>query len=83
MSNYTKEDKCVGCGAHISEYHNTPCVYDPDFEPNWNWCDECESYHEPDFKEQEDASLPYCGDCLVPLHDCAHADIYKGERANK
>ena len=33
MSNYTKQDLCVGCGAHISEYHNTPCVYDPDFEP--------------------------------------------------
>lgn len=33
MSNYTKEDTCVGCGAHISEYHNIPCVYDPDFQP--------------------------------------------------
>ena len=33
--------------------------------------------------DQEDASLPYCGDCLVPLHDCAHADIYKGERGGK
>ena len=73
MSNYTKEDRCVGCGAHISEYHNIPCVYDPDFEPTQNEED----------TEQEEASLPYCGDCLVPLHDCAHADIYKGERGGK
>lgn len=33
MSNYTKEDTCVGCGAHISEYHYVPCVYDPEYEP--------------------------------------------------
>jgi hypothetical protein len=33
MSNYNREDRCVGCNAHISEYHDNGCVYDPDFEP--------------------------------------------------
>ena len=32
---------------------------------------------------QEDVGAPYCGDCLVPLNECAHAEIYKRERGGK
>lgn len=95
MSNYTKEDRCVGCDSHISEYHNTPCVYDPDFEPIRR-CVDCGYKLDDGYTQEEiqcgacynlsqniDQDDPYCGDCLVLLKDCAHLDTYKKERESK
>lgn len=71
------EDRCVDCDSHISEYHNTPCVYDPDFEPtHWEWCDECNEYHD---EENKKMSIVYCGDCLTDIKDCAHGYYLRRE----
>lgn len=29
----------------------------------------------------DDYSQPYCGDCLVPLVECVHQEIYKRGKA--
>jgi hypothetical protein len=45
MSNYTRNDECVGCGEHISTYHGAGCVYDPDYESKWSACGACGEYN--------------------------------------
>lgn len=84
MSNYSSEDKCVGCGSHISEYHNIPCVYDPDFEPVMYWSDIAQLTHKTQVEKfnwcgcEEQEQFPYddcprpamCGDHLVPIGQC-------------
>ena len=45
MSNYDKNDKCVGCGEHWSSYHGQGCVYDPDYESTWHACGACGEYN--------------------------------------
>ena len=47
MSNYNKNDECVGCGEHISSYHGKGCVYDPDYESQWEACGACGEYGIP------------------------------------
>jgi hypothetical protein len=45
MSNYNRNNECVGCGEHISTYHGQGCVYDPDFEDRWSACGACGEYN--------------------------------------
>lgn len=76
MSNYTKEDTCVGCGAHISECHYVPCVYDPDFKPTY-WGDLAELTHA---KQVEQFNFCTCEEQeYFPYLDCPRPEVYCGD----
>lgn len=62
MSNYSSEDRCVGCNAHISEYHERGCVYDPDFEPV-TYCAKCEDTIVKEGEGCAKCSNELCGAC--------------------